>query len=172
LTTVVYACLVPLSTEAIVPLIEVKPGTPLIPQGTYLAVLTGIKPKKLHTQYSKPGVEDDFLEWTWEIDTDEKTVEITSLTSLATGPKSRIYEYLLALVGPEKAQIGAGFEETDLVGKTVMASVVVTEDGFSKIETIVPAPKTRAAAPAAAPKAEAKPVEVAPSPAPEDDLPF
>jgi hypothetical protein len=133
-----------------VPLITVKAATPSIAPGTYLGTLVGIAPKSLVTQYSKNGKPDDFLEWTWDIDGDE----ITSLTTLATGPKSRIFEYLVALLGADKVQIDAGFEENDLVGKSAMLSIIINDDGFSKVDRIVAAPKA-SKAPKAVPAAEA-----------------
>jgi hypothetical protein len=160
-----------------VPLITVTAGTPVLPAATYPATLIGIKPKRLTTKFSKPGTEDDFLEWTWLVEGSDKDVEVTSLTSVATGPKSRIFEYLTALLGAGNVNINDGFDENDLVGKKAQLSIVVTEDGFSKVDQIVAPVVTRAsraAAPAAAPAAPAAPV-VAPS-APVDteldDLPF
>lgn len=165
------------------PLITVSEGTPLLPPDSYPATLVGIAPKRLVTQYSKNGEEQDFLEWTWLVEGPEKDVEITSLTTLATGPKSKIMGYLVALVGAEKAQVGAGFDENDLVGKKVTVQTIVDDKGFSKIDNVVGAPKQRArpaqttpsgngAAPEApvaeAPAAEAPQVEAVP----EDDLPF
>jgi len=149
------------------PLITVSAGTPAIPAGTYPATLIGIAPKRMATSFTN-GEEQDFLEWTWLVEAPEKDVEITSLTSTATGPKSRIFEYLLALVGPEKAAVGAGFEENDLVGVKVLVSTVVTDQGFAKIDKIVAAPRGRQAAAAAAPAPRVQ----APAAAPDDDLPF
>lgn len=147
------------------PLITVSAGTPAIPAGTYPATLVGIAPKRMITSFSN-GEEQDFLEWAWVVEAPDKDIEITSLTSTATGPKSRIFEYLLALVGPEKAAIGAGFDEDDLVGTKVLVSTVVTEQGFAKIDKIVAAPRMRGNTPV-------KPVVTAPAPADdESDLPF
>lgn len=151
------------------PLITVSAGTPAIPTGTYPATLVGIAPKSLVTKYSKNGEAQDFLEWTWLVEGPEKDIEINSLTTLATGPKSRIFEYLLALVGPDKAAVGAGFDENDLVGKKVLVKTVVDDGGFTKIDGVVAAPRSRAASTTPAPR------ERAPQPAPadeEDDLPF
>ena len=149
------------------PLITVKAGTPAVAPGTYTATLIGIAPKRMVTQYSKNGEEQDFLEWTWDVN----GTTITSLTTQATGPKSRIFEYLVALLGADKVVIDAGFEENDLVGKQVLVQIVATDDGFSKIDRIMGAPKG-AAAPAAAPA----PVAAAAAPAPavdtDGDLPF
>jgi hypothetical protein len=156
--------------EAIVPLITVKAGTPIVPPGTYRADLVGIAPKRMVTAFSKNGEEQDFLEWTWLVHGENKQAEITSLTSVATGPKSRIFEYLVALLGADKVKIDAGFDEADLVGKTVMVQIVATEDGFSKVDKIMGAPKgqTKAAPAAAAAEAPAAPTQEALP----DDLPF
>jgi hypothetical protein len=150
------------------PLITVSAGTPALEAGTYPATLVGIAPKTLVTKFSKNGEEQDFLEWTWLVEGSDKDIEINSLTTLMTGPKSRIFEYLLALVGPEKARVGAGFDENDLVGKKVLVTTIVDDNGFAKIERIVAAPKGRQAAAQAAPK------ERAPQPpaTEDDDLPF
>jgi hypothetical protein len=148
------------------PLITVSAGTPAIPAGTYPATLVGIRPKSLVTKFSTDGKEQDFLEWTWLVEAPDKDVEINSLTSTATGPKSRIFEYLLALLGTPKVDVGAGFDEGDLVGKKVLVSTTVTEDGFAKIDQIVAAPRGRQTT---------KPVETVKAPAtdePTDDLPF
>jgi len=102
--------------EAHVPLITVKSGSS-VPAGTWLAELVGIAPKRMVTQYSKNGEEQDFLEWTWLVHGKDGDGEINSLTTTATGPKSRIFEYLVALLGAAKVQVDAGFEESDLVGK-------------------------------------------------------
>jgi len=161
--------------EAHVPLITVKSGSS-VPAGTWLAELVGIAPKRMVTQYSKNGEEQDFLEWTWLVHGKDGDGEINSLTTTATGPKSRIFEYLVALLGAAKVQVDAGFEESDLVGKQVMVQIVITDDGFSKIDKIMGAPsggKATAAAPAAPqPAAAEQPAVVDAGPAKDDDLPF
>ncbi len=157
------------------PLITVTAGTPVLKAGTYPATLIGIKPKRMATKFSKPGEEDDFLEWPWLVEGADKDVEVTSLTSVATGPKSRIFEYLTALLGAGNVNINDGFDENDLVGKKAQLSIVVTDDGFSKVDQIVAPVVTRASRAAAAPAAAPAAPVVAPS-APVDteldDLPF
>jgi hypothetical protein len=155
--------------EAHVPLITVTAGTPILPASTYNATLIGIAPKKLITKFSKPGVEDDFLEWTWLVEGPDTDVEITSLTSVATGPKSRIVEYLVALLGADKVDVGLGLEENDLVGKKVQVQTIVTEDGFTKIDKIVGlvSPRRATAAQTTTVKAPEAPVDKD-----LDDLPF
>ena len=149
------------------PLITLSEGAPAIPAGTYPATLVGINPKRMVTSFSKNGEEQDFLEWTWLVEAKDADIEVNSLTSTATGPASRIAEYLAALVGTDKAVIGAGFDEGDLVGKKVLVATSVTDKGFAKIEKVV-------AAPVAAPRRAATPraAVAAAEPEGEDDLPF
>jgi hypothetical protein len=156
-----------LSRRTSVPLITVKAGTPAIPAGTYLADLIGITPKRMVTQYSKNGEEQDFLEWLWLVHGEDREIEVNSLTTTATGPKSRIFEYLVAMLGSDKVQIDAGFDESDLVGKQVMVQIITTDEGFAKIDRVMGAPKGGKTAPAVA-----APALVAVADAPGDDLPF
>jgi hypothetical protein len=157
------------------PLITVKDAVPTIPAGTYKATLIGITPKSLVTRYTKdPNKPDEFLEWSWDI----QGTELRSLTTVASGPKSRINEYLVALLGASAVQVGAGFDEGDLVGKSIYVQVVIDEDGWSKIDRVMalpaeaparvadPSPPVPVPVPVAA-AAEAAPVAEAP-----DDLPF
>lgn len=146
------------------PLIVVGAGTPIIPPGTYPAALISIKPKRLVTKFSVNGEEQDFLEWTWLVEGEEKDAEINSLTSLATGPKSTMFMILTALLGPDAVTVGAGFDEKDLVGKRVMVQIV-EQDGFSKIDKIVAAPRGKTPKPAPAPVEKDEDEET-------DDLPF
>lgn len=153
------------------PLIEVSSGAPTVPQGTYPASVVGITPKSLATRYSKPGTEDDFLEWTWLVHLPGGgTAEIRSLTTTATGPKSRVFEYLVALMGAGKVDIGDGFDEADLVGKQAMLSIVINEDGFSKVDRVVALPAQ--AAPAKGPKTPAPVAAADEAEESGDDLPF
>ena len=154
------------------PLIEVTAGAPVIPAGTYVADVIGIAPKSMVTRYSKNGDEQDFLEWTWLVHGKNNTEEIRSLTTTQTGPKSRINEYLVALLGADKVSVGAGFDEDDLIGKSAMVGIVLNEDGFSKVDRVMALPQGSAGGAKAAPKAEAAPVAAAPVEAAQDDLPF
>lgn len=144
------------------PLIVVSAGTPIIPPGVYNATLVAIREKSMVTSFSN-GKEADFLEWVWSVEGEERDVEITSLTSRSFAPKSKVVsEYLPALLGLDAVEVGAGFDEGDLVGKRVQVKIA-DKDGFAKVEGIFPPLRQRAAAPAAAPV-------VAPAPAPEADL--
>jgi hypothetical protein len=141
------------------PLITVSAGTPAIPAGTYPATLISITPKRMITQFSN-GVEQDFLDWTFVVEGPERDAEVSLLSTTATGPKSKINMILTALIGPEKAsEVGLGLEESDLVGKRVVVSII-EKDGFARIDSLMAPPRVRTAAPVAPPVvAPSAPVE-------------
>lgn len=157
------------------PILTVTAGTPSVQPGTYLADLIAVKPKRMATQYSNPpGQEQDFLEWTWLLHTDEDDVEVSSLTTNAMTPRSRLVtEYLPALVGSDKVQIGAAFDTDKFIGRRVMVQTVVSDTGFAKIDKIVAAPRSKpATAPAPVPSPAQVTLAEVMDDGPEDDLPF
>ena len=169
------------------PLITVKAPAPALDPDTYLATLVGVRPLNMVTQYSKPDpktgkpMAQDFIEWTWDVD----GTEITSMCTLNFGEKATMTKILSALLGAGAVKVGMELEENDLVGNQVMIQVGLNDQGFSKIEGYVAAPKGKAEKQGAlaALKAEVKGPAEAPavtqtvSPKreddePEDDLPF
>jgi hypothetical protein len=150
---VITPCITKHEGERQVPLITVTAGTPAVKPGTYPATLVGVTTKPVVSQYTTPpGQTVDMLEWTWLVEGPEKDVEITTLSSFATTPKSNLMMYLVALMGADKVEVDAGFEEGDLVGKRVMVTVVTKDDGFAKIDKVVAAPAARRTAPTATTK--------------------
>jgi hypothetical protein len=142
------------------PLIKVTSGAPNIPPGTTAATLISLRPKVINTADG----EKDVLEWTFSTDNGE----ISAISSLNTGPKSKTFGFLVALLGKDNVNIDDGFDEPDLVGKQALASIVIDDRGWPKIDALIPMPKgmgrqttsARTAPVAAAPQAD------------EDDLPF
>ena len=80
------------------PLITVRAPAPAIDPGTYPATLIGVAPKRMVTQFSKNGEEQDFLEWTWDVD----GAEITSICTLDTGEKATMTKILGRAAGPRQ----------------------------------------------------------------------
>jgi hypothetical protein len=144
--------------ERAMPLIKVTSGAPNIPPGTTAATLISLRPKVINTADG----EKDVLEWTFSTDNGE----ISAISSLNTGPKSKTFAFLVALLGKENVNIDDGFDEPDLVGKQALASIVIDDRGWPKIDALIPMPKGM--------KAGAAPARttVAASQADEDDLPF
>jgi hypothetical protein len=153
------------------PQIRITAGGPMIAPGTYNATLVGCEDKHLVTKFTGEDG-DDFLEWTWAIEGPQGDVEITSLTSLSTAPKSTMFSYLVAMLGASKAQVGADFDtDRDLVGKRVMVGIITTDEGFSKINGVMAAPVGRQ--PSNLPTPDAARAQFAAVISPDDDaLPF
>lgn len=155
-------------------LITVGSGAPEneVEAGTYPATIANVGVKNIdvkNPQFGEAGPRD-FYEWKVAIDGTEDDegipLYVEGLTSMATGPKSNTFKYLTAILGA--IAVGQDFEESDLVGKHVMAVVDLNKDGFSRLVDLVAAPK---AAPAARRANPARPT-VAASVATEDELPF
>ena len=149
------------------PVISVRAATPIVPPGSHPATLIDVTPKSMVTKFSKNGEEQDFFEWTWDVDGEE----LTSLTTRQTGAKSRIIEYLVALLGPDGFKVGADIDTDDLVGKSVMLSVI-DDGGFSKVERVIAAPKGKAQTAKVSPKRDDRGEETGVAEDNEDDLPF
>lgn len=123
------------------PLFEVKAGGVEIPDGVYPVVLTQITGPKLVTAQQGPnaGKEIELFDWTYAIDapgTPEDGTEITASTSTASGPKSKMFSWLTALMGGRPPVVGTKFETTDLVGRAALATIRTGESGWPKLENL------------------------------------
>lgn len=150
------------------PLFEVKAGGPEIDDGVYPVILSDITgPKTVTVQRGpKAGQEIDLFDWIFAIDAPGNVydgLEISTSTSTASGPRSKMFGYLTALFGGVAPAIGAGFEKVDLCGRQALATVRKDEGGWPRIENLgaMPAVMLRTAAPVAA--TAAAPVAAAPA---------
>ena len=146
------------------PLFEVKAGGVEIPDGVYPVVLTAITGPKLVTAQQGPnaGKEIELFDWTYAIDapgTPEDGTEITASTSTASGPKSKMFSWLTALMGGKPPAVGTKFEVIDLVGRAALATIRTGESGWPRLENLGAMPAamlgTRVAAATGAPVAAA-----------------
>lgn len=177
------------------PFITVNRGGPEIPAefvpGAYILVLTDITgPKTVTAQRGpKAGQDIDLLDWKFEIfDGPFAGLVVESSTSLASGPKSKIYSYLTALLGRPPAT-GQGFEKQDLVSQLALGTISIDDGGYLRIDNLSAMPATMlgqkvaeatgapmtapgAPGPVAAPVAVAAAPTPAPVPTPADALPF
>jgi hypothetical protein len=156
------------------PLITVTAGTPVLrPRPTKRR--SSASSRKNVDQFSKPGGEDDFLEWTWLVEGDDKDVEITSSIrrNRTQVPHLRIPD---GTDGAGNVNINDGFEENDLVGKKAQLSIIVTEDGSPRSTRSCPGGPASGVGPASTTPRRSEPPVVAPSNAStdglDDDLPF
>ncbi len=133
--------------------------TAMFTASTYEAIPEGIYPAQLTAIERLPSEAfGEFLKWSFNLRlADGSTVETSGASSTANGPKSKGYKWATALLGHAPVA-GAG---EDLAGKTCQLHVIVNEDGFNRIEAVLPAAKI-ASVPASAfdDSPPAKPVAV------------
>jgi hypothetical protein len=157
-------------------LITVSSGAPQtdIEPGTYEATLTEIsEPRTIFPQTGpNAGKEVSLRDWTFAL---EDGTEIRGSASTASGPKSKTYAWLTALLGGTPPVIGQSYPRSQLIGRECLVTVAIDEGGWAKIVNLSARPKARTPEPVASPqpprRAAARPVApVAAGIA--DDLPF
>lgn len=172
--------------------ITVNPGGPDIPDGVYLVQLTKISdPRTVVAQQGpRQGEEVDLIDWVFTIDqpgTDVHDQVIDASTSTSSGPRSKMYAWLTALLGGVAPAVGTPFKKSDLIGRYALATTRKNDAGWPKIENLGAAPAallaTRIAQATGAPvQANGAPAPAAAGAAPlreavaagatSDDLPF
>jgi hypothetical protein len=128
--------------------------------GAYAATLVAIEGPRSATN-SRTGETFEAMDWTFAIEgaPDEACLVWTS-TSVASGPRSRMYGYLTALLGGRPPAVGQSFEAQDLVGRMALVTIRRDEDGWLKVENVSAMPQQ--VQPAAAPVAMPVPIPVPP----------
>jgi hypothetical protein len=148
------------------PVITVGSGASTnIEPGPYEATLIAVNIKHLVPSQNNPNNEEKmFYEWMFALDNGE---QVAGLTSAFTGPKSNAFKYLVALAGADKVVPGTGFDTDDFIGKRALIHIVLNDNGWPRIESIMPPLKP--AAPVAARPTAPVAVETAVE---ADELPF
>lgn len=149
-----------------------------IAPGVYEVTLTDIsEPRTIYPQTGpNAGKEMQLRDWTFA--TDDGT-EIRAGASLASGPKSKTFAWLTALLGGVPPAVGSSHPREQLIGRTAIATITIDEGGWPRITALSAMPKSRAAATpaapapvAAAPVAPVAAAVAAPARVAGDDLPF
>lgn len=133
------------------PFVTVSRGGPSqendIPDGVYPLVLVEISdPRTVSaTRGVNAGKDIDLIDWTWAINIpghplDSRT--LTSSTSTASGPKSKMFSYLTALLGGVAPQPDTTFEKNDLAGRQVYGTINHDEDGWNRLANVSAIPVT------------------------------
>lgn len=177
--------------------IEVSTGGSNIPDGAYPVQLSDIKGPKTVTAQRGPnaGSDVDLFDWVFHVTQPggpHDGEEIVGSTSTASGPRSKLYAWLTALMNGVAPAPGTRFEKEHLVGRLAVATIQKDQDGWPRLTNLSAMPvagqqatfaaATGAAVAPQAPIAPAAPA--APQPAPAgaevaagvgrivDDLPF
>jgi hypothetical protein len=146
-----------------------------IEPGTYLVTLIEIGEIRTILPQTGPnaGKEVNLRDWTFAL---EDGTEIRGSASVASGPKSKQFAWITALLGGTPPSIGQNIQFSQLVGREAHAAIAVDEGGWPKITGLTAIPKARLAAPAAVaapPPTKATARVVAPvALGAADDLPF
>lgn len=106
---------------------EIQAGVDIAP-GTYKAQLE-------RTEIKAGGSFGDgkFRVWHWLADVNGEATPISDSTSLNTGPQSKAYARLTALLG--RAPV-AGEKLEDPTGKTVLLTIGKKDNGFPRIDAV------------------------------------
>ncbi len=153
-----------------------KGGTSDIPDGVYSVTLTDIKDPRTVTAKTGPkaGQDIDLLDWIFVIDEGpHEGKQIDASTSTASGPKSKMYSYLVALFGGAAPPAGTNLEKGDLIGRDAFATVRADADGWLRIDNLGAKPQwSKVAKPAEAAPETRELVAVAAGGKDEKPLPF
>lgn len=139
------------------------PQTDIAP-GVYEVTLLNIsEPREIFPQTGpNAGKAVQLRDWTFTL---EDGTEIVGSASVASGPKSKTFAWLTALIGGTPPTVGEKYPKSQLVGREALATITIDEGGWPKITNLSARPKARVApvapAPVAAPAAAA-PVTVSP----------
>lgn len=121
--------------------IEVKAGGSNIPDNVYTLQLNAISDPKTVTAQRGPkaGQDIDLLDWTFVVSDPGSQFdgeEITESTSTASGPKSKMYAWITALLGGQPPAVGTRFEKSDLIGRLALGTIRKDESGWPRIANL------------------------------------
>jgi hypothetical protein len=143
--------------------ITVTAGAPQvdIEPGVYVVTLVDIsEPRTIFPQTGpNAGKEVTLRDWTFALD---DGTEIRGSASTASGPKSKTYAWLTALLGGTPPVVGQSYPKPQLVGRLALATISIDEGGWPKIQNLSAMPRQQVQAPAAAPAAAAPAAPAAP----------
>ena len=104
---------------------EIAAGNKGIAPGTYKATLTEVSIKESET--------GQYRLWDFLADVNGELVPVSGTSSTNTGPKSKSFQWLTALIG-RAPQAGETIE--DPIGKMVLLTISQKDNGFPKIDLL------------------------------------
>lgn len=148
-----------------------------IAPGVYEVTLTEISEIRTILPQTGPnaGKEVTLRDWMFSL---EDGTEIRGSASTASGPKSKTFAWLTALLGGTPPQVGQSYPRSQLIGREALATISIDEGGWPKITQLSARPRARAAAPVpvaapvAAPVSPHRAQPVAAAPVVAADVPF
>lgn len=106
-----------------------------IPDGVYVVQLRDIKdPRTVSiTRGPKAGQEMDLIDWIFVVadpTNPNDGRQLDESTSTATGPRSKAFAWITALLGGRPPAVGQQFSKADLIGRLALATVNHGDDGM------------------------------------------
>lgn len=98
-----------------------------IPDGTYSATLEKVEPDQ--------GQFGAMRKWHWLVDVNNKIESLSVITSANTGPQSKSYLWLTALLGRAPQ---AGEQIEDPTGTRVLLQIAKNQKGFPSVVAVLP----------------------------------
>jgi hypothetical protein len=134
-----------------------------VPAGTYQGSFEGIE-EKTSKRDGAP-----YYRWAFTVATAEGSKDVSGVSSINTGPKSKAYGWLSGLLG-RKPLPDELLDETALVGRPCIVVLEENDEGFANVAEVLPPARLSDATVAA--YAEAADAHAAETDARLDDLPF
>lgn len=145
------------------PFVEIRQSGPDIPDGAYPVILSQIKgdpenpnqPRHVVPEQG-PNAGKDLYFWDWVFAINVPGghpldgTEIEYGTSTSTGPRSKMYGLLTALLGGARPAVGMTFEKNQLEGRQALATIQRDEAGYCRITNLSALPMQASAQPVAA----------------------
>lgn len=112
-----------------------------IPDGVYALQLTDIKDPRTVTARRGPkaGQDIDLIDWIFYIDKPGSPLhdrQIDGVTSTASGPRSKMFAWLTALLGGRPPAINQQFSKADLIGRYAYGTVAHDDGGWPQIDSL------------------------------------
>jgi len=133
-----------MNEEAQTPFIgfDVAEPSPLEFGSVYVGKLVGFKP----FTYTDAAESDQskatrqLVEWQFNVDINGGNEEVSGVTSMATGAKSKAFKWLTALMGASAVQPGAHFDPSDLIGREGQLTIGESKSNWPKVEEVTALP--------------------------------
>jgi len=123
------------------PLVEVQPRADITP-GTYEAVVSNVEQDTIVPRTGRnAGQTVPILRWNFVVEGIEERLE--SITGRdPSSEKSNLFKYFVAVLGTDKSAWMSA-ETEDLVGKPVLITISVTDEGWPRVDNVTGRPVRR-----------------------------
>lgn len=120
--------------------LQVGGGAVQLDEGVFAGTLVKLEP----FTYDHAEGPRQLMRWTFSLDdyeTGDQRVEVEGVSSMALGPKAKAYQWLTALLGPEKMLQRPALRSSDLLGRECLVEIVNNADGYPKVKSVLARPK-------------------------------